>query len=157
MYNKYFSLVEATEKIKHFCVYQERCHKEVKQKLQSFGLSDEELNVIIVELIEENFLNEERYAIQFVSGKFKIKHWGRNKIKYELKSKQISPINITKALVDIDEDDYITQIEKEFNSYLNKLKSGSQLQKKYKTQNHLLRKGFELNYIIDLFKTKGIK
>lgn len=113
--------------------------------------------MIIVELIEENFLNEERYAIQFVRGKFKIKHWGRNKIKYELKSKQISPINITKALVVIDEDGYITQIEKEFNSYLNKLKSGSQLQKKYKTQNHLLRKGFELNYIIDLFKTKGIK
>ncbi len=112
MYKKYFSIEEATEKIKHFCAYQERCHLEVKQKLQTFGLSDEELSVVLVELIEENFLNEERFAIQFARGKFKIKHWGRNKIKYELKSKQVSPRNITKALATIDEEEYLAQIGK---------------------------------------------
>lgn len=157
MYKKYFSLEEATEKIKHFCAYQERCHLEVKQKLQSLGLSDDELNVIIVELIEENFLNEERFSIQFVSGKFKIKRWGRNKIKYELKSKQISNINITKALATINEEDYVEHIEKEFNTYFTKLKSGNHLQKKLKTQNYLLQKGYELSLIIELFKTKAIK
>lgn len=157
MYKKYFSLEEATEKIKHFCAYQERCHLEVKQKLQSLGLSDDELNIIIVELIEENFLKEERFAIQFVSGKFKIKHWGRNKIKYQLKLKQISNINIVKALATIDEDEYIKQLEKEFDNYFYKLKSAQHLQKKQKTQNHLLQKGYELSLIIEIFKTKGIK
>lgn len=157
MFKKYFSLEEAAEKIKHFCAYQERCHLEVKQKLQSLGLSDEEQNILIVELIEENFLNEERFAIQFTSGKFKIKHWGRNKIKYELKSKQISNINVAKALATIDEEDYIKQLEKEFDSYYSKLKSGAHLQKKQKIQNHLLQKGYELNCIINLFKSKGIK
>lgn len=157
MYKKYFSLEEATEKIKHFCAYQERCHSEVKQKLQSLGLSEEELNSIIVELIEENFLNEERFAIQFVSGKFKIKRWGKNKIKYELKSKQISNIIIVKSLATIDEVDYIKHLEKEFDLYFTKLKSGNHLQKKHKTQHHLLQKGYELSLIIELFKTKGIK
>jgi regulatory protein len=156
LYKKYFSLEEATEKIKHFCAYQERCHVEVKQKLQSFGLSEDELNIIIVELIEENFLNEERFAIQFASGKFNIKHWGKNKIKYELKAKQISNINISKALNNIDDDEYFKHLEKELDVYFGKIKSSNHLHKKLKTQNYLLQKGYELNLIIEMFKRKKI-
>ncbi|MBS4044070.1 MAG: RecX family transcriptional regulator [Chitinophagaceae bacterium] len=156
-YKKYFSIDEAREKAKHFCAYQERCHSEVKQKLFSFGLNEDETNAVIVELIEENFLNEERFAQQFASGKFKIKNWGRNKIKYELQKKQISPKNIIKAMAIIDEDDYETQLNKEFDVYYSKIKSGNALQKKFKTQQYLVQKGYELGLIINLFKAKGLK
>ena len=154
---KYFSIEEAREKIKHFCAYQERCHIEVKQKLFTLGLNESEVNTIIVELIEDNFLNEERFAQQFVSGKFNIKNWGRNKIKYELQKKQISSKNIIKALSNIDEDLYQARLHKEFETYYSKLKSGNSLQSKFKTQQFLIQKGYELNLIIELFKEMGIR
>src|SRR5882762_609956 len=93
---------QALQKAKHYCAYQERCHSEVKEKLYSFGLWKQEVETILSQLIEEGYLNEERFAIQFAGGKFRMKQWGRVKIKYELKQRQVSEYCVKKALKEID-------------------------------------------------------
>lgn len=143
---KYVSLKEALQKAKAFCAYQERCHFEVKGKLFDYGLSLNEADEIVAVLIEENYLSEERFAIMFAGGKFRIKQWGRVKIRYELKLKQISPINIKKALAQIDEDDYLKTLTKQYEIYYNKQKGAVQI-KKLKTLKHLQLKGFEVDEI----------
>ena len=79
-----FTAEQAISKIKHFCAYQERCHAEVRDKLYSFGLHRKDVGGIIADLIGENYLNEDRFAINFAGGKFRMKHWGKNKIKQGL-------------------------------------------------------------------------
>lgn len=97
---------QAYQKIKHYCGYQERSHAEVKEKLYSFGLWKNDVEMLLSRIIEEDYLNGERFAKAFVGGKFRMKHWGRVKIKYELKQKQVSEYNIRKAMKEINEDDY---------------------------------------------------
>ncbi|MCC7454537.1 MAG: RecX family transcriptional regulator, partial [Crocinitomix sp.] len=80
----------AKSKIEAFCAYQERSHFEVKNKLESWFIDFRDINLLISELIETNFLNEERFASSYVSGKFRIKKWGKIKIRQQLKSKQVS-------------------------------------------------------------------
>ena len=99
MQQQSFTPQQALQKIKHYCAYQERCHSEVKEKLYGVGLRKNEVDEIISTLIEENYLNEERFAIQFAGGHFRIKNWGRVKIKYELKQKQVSDYCIKKGFV----------------------------------------------------------
>jgi regulatory protein len=89
---------QALEKIKHYCAYQERCHSEVKEKLFGYGLTKNEADDILLFLIENNYLNEQRYAEQFAGGHFRSKKWGRIKIRYALRQKQISDPCILKAL-----------------------------------------------------------
>ena len=96
MNNKYYSKEEALQKAKQYCAYQERSHSEVKEKLYSFGLYKKDVDELLSELISENYLNEERFAIMFAGGKFRIKQWGRIKIKYALKQKQVSEYCIKK-------------------------------------------------------------
>src|SRR5690606_12644137 len=103
---------QALQKIKHYCAYQERCHNEVKDKLYGFGLHKNEVEKIISTLIEENYLNEERFAIQFAGGHFRTKSWGRVKIKYELKLRQVSDYCIKKALQQIEEEEYLKTLGK---------------------------------------------
>jgi len=139
---------QALQKIKHFCAYQERCHSEVKEKLYSYGLHTKEIEEIISTLIEENYLNEERFAIHFAGGKFRIKKWGRIKIRYELKKKSVSDYCIKKALQSIDEAEYESAIEK-----LVELKAAAA--KKYKLIHHkiqsivsaLNQKGYETDLV----------
>jgi regulatory protein len=150
-FKKTFSRKEALQKLQHFCAYQERCHNEVKSKAFDLGLNASEVNNAIATLIEEDYLNEERFAILFAGGKFRVKQWGKIKIKYELKSKQISPINIKKALSQIDEDAYLQALQKLYHSYFTKLK-GTQPIKHLKTKNYLLQKGFEMNLINEVGK-----
>jgi regulatory protein len=145
-FKKTFSAKEALQKLQHFCAYQERCHNEVKSKAFDLGLNTTAVNNAIAALIEDDYLNEERYAILFAGGKFRIKQWGKIKIKYALQSKQISPINIKKALSQIDEDAYLQTLHKLYNSYFNKLK-GTPSIKHLKTKNYLLQKGFEMMLI----------
>lgn len=150
-FKKYFSKEEAFQKAKHYCAYQERCHSEVKEKLYSFGLYKKEVEELLSLLIEENYLNEERFAIQFAGGRFRIKHWGRVKIKYELKQKQVSEYCIKKALAAIDEADYKKQLQKLYEAKLKTLKSEKNIFiKKKKMQDHLLMKGFESNLVREL-------
>lgn len=109
---KQLSKDQAVQKMKHYCSYQERSHAEVKEKLYSFGLWKKDAELILSELIEENYLNEERFARLFAGGKFRMKQWGRVKIKYELKQKQVSEYCIKKGLSEIDEEAYQKTLKK---------------------------------------------
>lgn len=151
MNTKYFSKDEALQKAKQYCAYQERCHSEVKEKLYSFGLHKKEVDELLSSLIEENYLNEERFAIQFAGGKFRIKHWGRVKIKYALKQKQVSEYCIKKALASIPGNDYRKALQKLFEQKLQALKGEKNIFiKKRKLQGHLMQKGFESSLVSEL-------
>src|SRR5690349_1598270 len=100
------SLLAAFQKAKHYCAYQERCHMEVRDKLYSFGLYRNQVEQLLTQLIEENYINEERFAIAYAGGKFRMKQWGKEKIKYALKQKRVSDYCIRKALAAISNSDY---------------------------------------------------
>src|ERR1700742_1751005 len=106
------SLEQALQKTRHYCGYQERCHSEVKEKLYSFGLRKQQVEEALSVLIEENYLNEERFALQFAGGRFRMKHWGKVRIRYELKQKQVGDYCIKKALAAISEEDYDNTLSK---------------------------------------------
>jgi regulatory protein len=138
----------AERKIKHYCGYQERSHAEVKEKLYSFGLRKAEVEQLISKMIEENYLNEERYAIAFAGGHFRMKQWGKTKIKYELKQKRISDYCIKKALSLIDIEDYEKTFRSLADTKLKALKSEQNIfTKKKKLQNYLIGKGYEFDLI----------
>ena len=138
------SLEQALQKARHYCGYQERCHSEVKEKLYSFGLRKADVETALSTLIEENYLNEERFALQFAGGRFRLKQWGRVKIRYELKQKQVSEYCIKKALAGIDEDDYEKTLNRLGEGKLEQLKEeGNIFIKKRKLQDYLLQKGYE--------------
>lgn len=148
MNKQYFSKEEALQKAKQYCAYQERCHSEVKEKLYSFGLHKKEVEESLSNLIEENYLNEERFAIQYAGGKFRIKQWGRVKIKYALKQKQVSEYCIKKALAVINETDYNRALQKLADQKSKTLKAERNIFiRKRKLQDHLLQKGFETNLV----------
>ena len=147
MYKKYLTKEQALQKLKHYCAYQERSHHEVKEKLYSLGVWKKEHDEIIATLIEENYLNEERFAIAFAGGRFRIKQWGRVKIKYELKQKQVSEYCIKKALKQIDEADYLKVLNKLAKAKYALLKNEQYLVRKKKTMDYLMAKGFEAELI----------
>ncbi|MES2848072.1 MAG: regulatory protein RecX [Bacteroidota bacterium] len=135
---------QALPKLKQYCAYQERCHSEVKEKLYSYGIYNNDAEDIISKLIEEDYLNEERFAIHFAGGRFRIKQWGKVKIKYELKQKQVSEYCIKKALKAIDADEYEKLLQKLSEQKLKTLKSEKNIFiKKRKLQDFLLQRGFE--------------
>src|SRR5215218_5988718 len=143
MQKKYLTKEEALQKLKQYCAYQERSHSEVVQKLWDLGIRKSEHDEIVSALIQDDYLNEERFAIQYAGGKFRMKDWGRKKIYYGLKEKQVSTYCITKALNTIDEEDYRktlrTLAEKKYAS----LKGEQYLLRKKKTMDYLLQKGYE--------------
>lgn len=144
MQKQSFTPDQALQKIKHYCAYQERCHSEVKDKLYGYGLNRKEVDEILSTLIQENYLNEERFAIQYAGGKFRMKQWGKGKIRYELKKKQVSDYCIRKALSSINEEDYSRTLNKLFDLKKQALRSEKNIFiKKKKIQDHLLQKGFE--------------
>ena len=151
MQKTYLTKEQALQKLKHYCGYQERCHSEVIRKLYDLGVYKNEHDEILSTLIQENYLNEERFAIQFVGGKFRVKHWGKIKIKYELKSKQISEYCIKKALATITTTDYLQTAQKLFDVKRNLLKSEKNIFiKKRKLQDYLMQKGYEISVIKEL-------
>lgn len=139
----------AEHKIKNWCAYQERSHNETRYKLIEYGLSMDDADQIIVKLIADNFLNEERFALALTSGKLRIKHWGRNKIKIELKKHKVSDYCINKAMKSIDYDEYEkilqTVIEKKFTS----LGASDSKKNFYTTLKYVASKGFESNLITE--------
>lgn len=147
MYKKSLTKEQALQKLKHYCAYQERCHSEVKEKLYQLGVWKKDHDEIIAALIEENYLNEERFAIAYAGGKFRVKQWGRVKIKYELKQKQVSDYSIKKAMKQIDEDEYLSVLNKLAKEKYASLKSEQYLVRKKKTMDYLLAKGFEAELV----------
>ena len=143
---------QAYQKIQQYCAYQERSHAEIKEKLYGFGLHKPVVETLLTQLIEEGFLNEERFEMQFAGGKFRIKKWGRIKIKYELKQKQVSPYNIIKALKEIDEDDYFSVLKKLASAKWKTLKREQYIIKQGKTRQYLLQKGYEAGLVQQAIK-----
>jgi regulatory protein len=148
MYKKQLSQEQALQKLRHYCGYQERSHSEVKEKLYQLGVWKKDHDEIIASLIEDNYLNEERFAIAFAGGKFRMKEWGRVKIKYELKQKQVSEYSIRKALKEIKEEDYLKVLHKLAEEKYASLKSEQYLVRKKKAMDYLMQKGFEPNLVI---------
>ncbi|MFZ6026020.1 MAG: regulatory protein RecX [Bacteroidota bacterium] len=134
---------QAWQKIKHYCAYQERNHYEVREKLFGFGLRKTDIDLLISRLIEEDYLNEARFAVQFAGGHFRLKKWGRVKISYELKQKRISTANIKSALKEIEEDDYRLVLFKLAQTKWRTLKNEQHLNRRAKTTQYLLQKGYE--------------
>ncbi|RYG02739.1 MAG: RecX family transcriptional regulator [Chitinophagaceae bacterium] len=144
---------QAFEKLKYYCGYQERCHSEVKEKLYSLGLYKNDVEELISRLIEENYLNEERFAGQYAGGKFRMKHWGRVKITYELKKKGVSPYNIKKGLKEIDGDQYDEVFKKLAEDRIDSLRNEKNIfTKRKKLQDYLLLKGYERELVNDALK-----
>jgi regulatory protein len=144
---------QALQKARHYCGYQERSHSEVKEKLYSFGLRKTAVETVMSDLIEQNYLNEERYAIQFAGGKFRMKQWGRVKIKHELKQKKVSEYCIKAALKEIDEETYLKTLKKLSEEKWKTQKAEKNLFVKLrKTQDYLMQKGFEYELVKNMLQ-----
>ncbi|WP_378186245.1 regulatory protein RecX [Aquimarina sp. W85] len=143
---------EALRKMEHYCVYQDRCHKDVEDKLFTMKLIPEAKEKVILHLIEHNFLNEERFAKSYARGKFAIKKWGKQRITLELKKKNISAYLIKIALKEIDSQDYINKFH-ELAENRNALISETNVYKKRKKLiAYLQYRGWESDLIFDKVK-----
>lgn len=138
---------QVLEKLKYYCAYQERAHSEVNQKLWDFQLDEDERSNIIAQLISENYLNEERFAIAFSEGKFRMRKWGKLKIKIKLKEKKVSSYCIDKGLKAIEYDEYWNTLVKLVNNKHNSIKETNPYKKKLKTVNYCYQKGYETDLI----------
>lgn len=151
---KKYTPKEAKQKIAKYCAYQERCHQEVRDKLYSYGLVPDDVELIIYELIQQDFLNEERFAIAFVKGKFKYKKWGRIKIRVELKRRKISDYCIKKGLKEIDGETYALILYSLLEKKINSLKTIKGYQKNYKAAQFVIGKGYESDIVWETIKEK---
>lgn len=134
---------QALPKIKHYCSYQERSHKEVKEKLYGFGLFKTDVEILLTQMIEEDYLNEERFAIQYAGGKFRMKQWGRAKIQMGLQERQVSTYCIRQAMLVINAADYEKTLNRLAEKKWESLKGESDGNREGKTRNYLLQKGYE--------------
>jgi regulatory protein len=141
-------------KMQSWCAYQERCQQDARNKLFELGLWPEAVENIIVKLIEDNFLNEERFATTFARGKFTIKKWGRIKIKQELKQKRVGDYCLKKAMQQIDETEYMATLKKLIDSKRKFIKEKSPIKLNYKLMNYVLSKGYEKDLVFDILNNK---
>jgi regulatory protein len=159
-YHKTYTLQEAQKALEHYCAYQERSHREVEEKLRKMGMIQEVKGQIILNLIDNDFLNEERFAKVFVSGKFRIKKWGRIKITQALRQKGVSKANIAIGLKEIDEELYLDNLkeilERKY-SLLTALEEHSTTSEvaaiKQKVVRYLQQKGYEMELIYEYVLT----
>ena len=147
--NDKVTVKQAQLKLEHYCSYQERCHQEVVQKSYELGLKPNEVAEVIVHLLQNNFLNEERFARSFARGKHRIKHWGKIRIVNELKQRQISAPNIKYALTEILEEEYQENFDYIAHKHWETIRETNVLKKKKKFCDYLLRKGWESNLIYE--------
>lgn len=147
---KTYTVDEATKLMENFCAYQERCHKEVDQKLYDLHMIPEVKEKILFHLLQHNFLNEERYSKAFARGKFSIKKWGRIKIVNELKFRNISPYNIKTALNEIDETYYLKTIKNVAEKKWALINEPNAFKKRSKLISYLSSKGYESEIIYEV-------
>lgn len=136
-------------KLRHYCAYQERCHEEVRTKLLSLKVYGDALEEIINKLIEEDFLNEERFAKAYAGGKFRMKKWGRGKIIQGLKARKISDYCIKQGMTEIPDDDYHKTLQSLVKSTIKKYHTGNVFETKSKTANYLISRGYESELVWD--------
>ncbi|UZD21245.1 regulatory protein RecX [Algoriphagus halophytocola] len=144
---KSWSQEEAFEKLTTFCAYQDRCPWEIRRKLYEKGIKDEPAERLIAELVQEEFVNESRFARSFARGKFRLKKWGKNRIRMELKMREIPEDLIRKGLAEIDPEEYyetlLTLTEKKWDT----TKEPDAYKKKYKVIQYLMNRGFEMDLV----------
>ncbi|MHA6727066.1 regulatory protein RecX [Chryseobacterium sp. A301] len=150
MEKKLFTFEEIKQKLVNYCVYQDRCHYEVEQKMKDYVLIPEAKDEILLYLMKENFLNEERFVRSYIRGKFYMKSWGKNKIRQHLKQKQISEKLISSCMDEIDPEDYRKTLEKIYAQYYEKQKGLKEYAKRVKTIRYLLTRGFEYELISEI-------
>ena len=146
-FRKSYNLEQALSRLQRYCAYQDRCHIEVERKLTEMRMIPQAKEQIIMSLIEDDYLNEERFALAFVKGKFRIKKWGRIRLKAELKKRKISKYLIKSALEQISEKDYLFTFEKLANRKANSIKADSILLKKKKLADYLIYRGWESSLV----------
>jgi regulatory protein len=134
---------QAREKIQRYCAYQERSHQEVRNKLYAYGLHRNEIEEIISNLITDGFLNEERFAKAFASGKFRMKKWGRIKIIYALEAKGVSKNCIRIGLKEIEEAQYQDALRELLRAKSEIIKEDDLYSTRHKLSKYAIRKGYE--------------
>ncbi|WP_426431689.1 regulatory protein RecX [Winogradskyella sp. HB-48] len=144
-----YTVDEAQKKLENYCAYQERCHKEVRVKLQDMNMIPEAIDKIMVHLIEHNFLNEERFAKAFVRGKFRIKKWGKDRLVRELKFRDISKYAIDVALTEIRDEDYFETLDELMQKRLAQVNEKNIYKKKKKVADYLLYRGWESHLVYE--------
>lgn len=144
-----YTLEEALKKMGRFCAYQDRCHQEVRQKLREMRMIPEAIDHIIGYLIEHDFLNEQRFADSFTRGKFRMKHWGKERIVRELKQRDISPYVIRKALREIPDQEYEPALDHLARKRLAALSGFGKMEQKRKLASYLLYRGWETQLVYD--------
>ncbi|MFY0482548.1 regulatory protein RecX [Flavobacterium sp. PLA-1-15] len=149
---KTYTVDEAKQKLEYYCAYQERCHYEVVEKLRLMRMIPEAIDLIIVHLLDNNFLNEERFACSFARGKHRIKSWGKIRIVNELKFRSISKYNIDIALKEIEAEEYFSTFHKLADNHWQNMHERDSLKKRKKFCDFLLRKGYESNMIYEKVK-----
>lgn len=153
----YISFQEAKKKLETYCAYQERCHTEVINKLYLLKVPITMHDEVVVHLITNNFLNEERYAQSFTRGKHRLSHWGKRRITQELKYKGINQRIITIALSEIDQEEYRSNFLALCKRKWENIKENDLYKKKQKIQGYLYRKGYELEDIINTLDDLAIQ
>ncbi len=147
-----YSIEEAKRKLEGYCAYQDRCHKEVVTKLREMRMIPEAIDQIVVHLINENFLNEERFAQSYARGKFSIKKWGKKRIVSELKQRNISKYNITTALKEIDPEDYLSTLDALAEKRISQITERNPIKRKKKLADYLLYRGWESHLVYEKLK-----
>ena len=150
MYRKRLTNEQALQKLRFYCRYQQRCQSEIKEKLFELGINKKDHDQLIAELIKENCLNDDRFAAAFVSGRFKMKQWGRKKIEKGLREKRISDEIAQKALEQINKTEYATVLNKLAKERYASLKQEQYLIRKKKTMDYLIQKGYETHLVRDV-------
>lgn len=146
---KSYTVKEATLKLMQYCAYRDRSQKEVEEKLLEMRMIPQAREEIIIKLMQEDFLNEERFARSFVRGKFRIKKWGKKKIKQELKFREISTPIINLAMTEIDEKEYVKTVYQLAEKKLNLLKEPNNFKRRKKLADYLLQKGYEAGLVYE--------
>ena len=154
---KYVSKTQAREKIEQYCAYQERSQKEVRNKLYELGLKNSgDVEEIICDLIQTNFLNEERFAVAYAQGKFRMKQWGRNKIKQGLKFKGITERLIKTALSAIDNQEYIRTLTTVLEKKNAMIIETDAYKRRYKVSQYAMQRGFEAALISEVLNDSDL-
>lgn len=142
-----YTIIEANKNIRYYCSVQERCRWDVKQKLLVWGIVDNLIPNIIMKLIDDDYINEERYARAFCRGKFRIKKWGRKKIEFELKKKYLSDDHINIGMEEIKSSEYLEELERQIDKKNNLIKEKSFFNKRNILASYLIDRGFEAQLV----------
>ncbi len=149
MNQKVYSIHEAQTRMERYCIYQERCHQEVEQKLRAMQMIPQAVEKIMLHLFENDFINESRFAKAFARGKFSIKKWGRNRIVNELKRRKISAYNIKLALQEIDNENYLKTLDELAEKRFYQIKETNKYKKRKKLADYLLYRGWESDLVYE--------